>query len=92
MCALFAEGVIENNKKRVRHLVASDSAKIDNLLYKSIPILAVSHRGETGRCLFIAFDCSPLRPRSGTGKQAARSPAEAGYDSGEPGTEQKIRR
>jgi hypothetical protein len=92
MCALFAEGVIENNKKRVRHLVASDSAKIDNLLYKSIPILAVSHRGETSRCLFIAFDCSPLRSRPGTGKQAARSPAEAGHDSGEPGTEQKIRR
>ena len=83
---------MENNKKRVRYLVASNSAKIDNLLYKSIPILAVSHRGETGRCLFIAFDCSPLRPRTGTGKQAARSPAEAGYDSGEPGTEQKIRR
>jgi hypothetical protein len=83
MRALWSEKLIENNKGfRV--------LKSANLLYKSTSIPATSHYAKIARGLPIAFSCSLVRPRAGSGKQASRSSAQTGHDSAELGAEQKI--
>src|SRR6266566_850930 len=77
---------------RIAARPASDSAEMDNLLYKSIPLSAASRCGKIAWCLLISLNCSLLRPRSGSGKQASRSPAQAEHDSAQQRREQKIHR
>jgi len=57
--------------------------KSGNLLYKSIPISAASRCEEILWRLFAGLNRPLLRPRSGAGKQARRSLAQAGHDAAE---------
>jgi hypothetical protein len=106
MGPLFPEETIKHNKKPKLQLergtqaaqLARGQAGVSPagssaiLLYKSIHISATSGCAKVACDLPVAPGCGPLSRRSESGKQAARSSAEAGHDSWELGAEQKIHR
>src|SRR5207245_10061380 len=75
-----------------RRPVASSREWSVNLLYKRTLIPAASHCAKIPRRLRATACYSFLRPRSGSGKKAGRSPAQAGHDFAEQRTKQEIHR
>src|SRR5260370_2127560 len=100
MWALFAEGTMENNKKRApRHLEGvrgcssdSDSSKSTICFTNDAPFRQPRRCGKKCYPFFIAPDCFFFCPRSGSREQACRPPPQARHEFAEYCAEQKVHR
>src|SRR6266571_6146391 len=101
MCALFAEGAMENNKKRVpRHLedacVAAHQTAIRRrstiCFTNDAPYRQPRRCGKKCYAFFIAPDCFFFCPRSGSREQACLAPPQTRHDFAEYSAEQKVHR
>jgi len=92
MSSLFADHIIEHNKKGPKPPFGLQPVGLSpNLLYKRVPISAASPRGKITGHPHIAGD-SLLSRSAGSGAEADRQTTTAGNDSAEHRAEEEIHR